>query len=306
MTEDQAVRRASTSLLLSASLFGVMALGARVVSARIPGPQIAFVRFAAGMLTVLGARWTIGISLRPTRWRWLVARGVAGGLAVLCYYSAIARIGAGLATLLNYTAPVFSLLLGWAMLGERPRRDAIIALALTLLGVGLVVGFDNLRTSTWAMVAVMSAVFSGVAVTSIRAARRPVAGGAPAESTWTVFASLSTVGALATIPSTFGPFGQWVAPTPREWTVLLFVAGSSIVAQLIMTAALKHVTAVGSGIIHQLTPIIALGGGVLWLHESLSARAALGCLVTLGGVAWTVLAAGRAGRVAQVARFGPR
>ncbi len=289
-------RRASLHLLISATLFGLMALGARLVSARIPGSQMAFVRFASGVVTVLIAWSRFGVALQPSRWGWLFVRGTAGGLAVLCYYVSIARIGAGFATLLNYTSPVFSLVFAWVLLGERPRRAAIVALSLTLTGVAMVVGFDNLNAGAWALVAMASAVLSGVAVTAIRAARQPSADGHPAENAWTVFASFTILGTLATIPSTFGPFGHWVAPTAYEWFVLFFVVLSSIVAQLVMTSALGHVTVVGSGIIHQLTPLIALAGGVLFLGETVSLLAALGCLVTLGGVAWTVLATGKVAR----------
>lgn len=270
-----------------------MAIAARVASHRISGAQVAFVRFAAGVLAVLVALALGRASLRPSRWGWLVARGVFGGLAVLSYYTAIARIGAGLATLLNYTAPMWSLLLGWILLGERPRRDAVVALLLTTVGVVLVVGVRDFSASGWALIGVLSAVFSGIAVTSIRAARRPSAQGLPGESAWSVFASFTALGCVATAPATFGPWGSWTPPTAFEWAILALVAISSIVAQLIMTSALQHVTAVGSGIVHQLTPIIALLGGVLLLGETLSPLATVGTLLTLGGVIWTIFAAGR-------------
>jgi len=270
-----------------------MALGARLVSARIPGSQMAFVRFASGVVTVLVAWSRLGVVLRPSRWGWLFVRGTAGGLAVLCYYVSIARIGAGFATLLNYTSPVFSLIFAWLLLGERPARASIVALGITLVGVSMVVGIDNLHAGAWAFVAMLSAVLSGVAVTAIRAARQPSPDGRPAESAWTVFASFTTLGMFATIPSTFGPFGSWVVPTAYEWLVLSFVVASSIIAQLVMTSALGHVTVVGSGIIHQLTPLIALCGGVLFLGETVSLLAAIGCVITLAGVGWTVLTSDR-------------
>jgi len=301
----QVLRRASFNLLISATLFGLMALGARLISARIPGSQMAFVRFASGVVTVFIAWSRFDVVLQPTRWGWLFVRGTAGGLAVLCYYVSIARIGAGFATLLNYTSPVFSLICAWILLGERPRRDAIVALVLTLSGVAMVVGFDNANAGAWAFVAMASAVLSGVAVTAIRAARQPSADGRPAENAWTVFASFTTLGTLATIPSTFGPFGHWVAPTSYEWLVLFFVVLSSIVAQLVMTSALGYVTVVGSGIIHQLTPLIALAGGVVLLGETVSRLAAIGCLVTLSGVGWTVLATGRIPRSVKADRDSP-
>ena len=116
-----------------------------MVSRRIPGPQVALVRFAVGVLVVLAAAAS-GRLLWPRRWGWVLLRGLFGGIAVFSYFSCIQHVGPGLATLLNYTSPVWSLLLGWWWLGERPRRSAAAALALTLVGVVFVVS-GSLRAS---------------------------------------------------------------------------------------------------------------------------------------------------------------
>jgi drug/metabolite transporter (DMT)-like permease len=73
---------------------------------------------------------------------------------------------------------------------------------------------------------------------------------------------------------------------------LLAAALTSIAAQLAMTRALAHVTAVGSGVVLQLTPVLSLLGGVVLFGEVLSPRALVGALLTMAGVVWMVLAAG--------------
>src|SRR5206468_4492287 len=75
-TGNHAARRAALRLVASSALFAVMALLAKLVSRRIPGPQTAFVRFAAGV-AVTAALWAGGqVEIRPRRWRWLLARGL--------------------------------------------------------------------------------------------------------------------------------------------------------------------------------------------------------------------------------------
>ena len=64
--------------------------------------------------------------------------------------------------------------------------------------------------SGWDLVAVLSAVFAGMAVTAIRAARRSGDDGTPAESYWSVFASFTLVGVVATLPPVLPPFGQGI------------------------------------------------------------------------------------------------
>lgn len=292
-TDDRATRRATWSLIGSSVLFAVMALAAKQAAARLPGPQVAFVRFAAGALLVLGAGLLAGVDLRPRHRGWLLVRGVAGGAAVLCFFTCIARAGVGVATLLNYTAPVWSLAFSWRLLGERPQRHVVPALALTLVGVALVVG-DRARPGAglpWIALGVLSAILSGLAVTAIRATRHARDG--EAESAWTVFGAFTLVGTLATAPATFPPLATFVPPTAAEWGWLALMALTSFGAQFIMVVALQHVTAAGSGVIHQLTVVLAMLGGVVFFDERLTAHALLGSALTIAGVAWVTLAGGR-------------
>jgi drug/metabolite transporter (DMT)-like permease len=276
-------------LLASATLFAMMALCTRLASARIPGAQIALVRFGLGIVVVALMRGAGRVVLRPRHWKWLGARGLFGGLAVVTYFGAIQHVGVGIATLLNYTAPVWSMLFSWALLGERPRRNAVAALVLTLGGVVLVAGRSaSVAVGFWQFAGVFSAISSGIAVTSIRAVRRPDASGEPGESAWTVFASFTTLGFLATLPFVLG---RWVAPAPHEWLVIVAVAVISIGGQLLMTQALEHITAPVSGIISQLTVVLALGGGLLFFQEQLTTRAVVGSVLTMAGVVWIVLSA---------------
>ncbi len=68
---------------------------------------------------------------------WLGLSGVVGlVLGDLCLFRAYLEIGARRAMLLQTTAPIFTMLLGWAILGERPRPMAAAGTALVLLGVG--------------------------------------------------------------------------------------------------------------------------------------------------------------------------
>lgn len=282
------------TLIASAFLFGFMAVAARIASRTIPGPQVAMVRFAVGCLAVVLVVAAGAATLRPRAWGWLLLRGIFGGVAVFCYFSAIEKIGVGLATLLNYTAPIWSMLLGWWLLGERPRRSAVGALALTIAGVVCVVGSSvrALENGVWAIAGVASAVCSGVAVTSIRAVRRR--GAAAVESSWTVFASFTAFGLLTALPGVFGPFGRWVTPTAVEWGVLASVGLMSVGAQLLMTQALEHVTGATVGIVQQLAVVVTLLCGVLFMGERLTGWAMIGSVLTMSGVAWTVVASSRA------------
>jgi drug/metabolite transporter (DMT)-like permease len=275
-----------------------MAMLARLVSRTIPGNQVALVRFVTGVIVTGLACVFLRLDLRPRRWGWLLSRGLFGGAAVLLYFKCIEEIGVGMATLLNYTAPVWSLMFAWLFLGERPRRHAGVALALTLIGVALVTNgrAHAWRLGGWELVGVLSAVFSGMAITSIRATRMQDAAGRPGEGSWTVFASFTLFGSLITLPTVFSSVGPWVAPTAREWLVLAGCGLLSVVAQILMTSSLGRLTAVGLGIIQQVTVVLTLVGGWLLFREPISLRSAVGSLLTIGGVLWSVIAERSNGR----------
>jgi drug/metabolite transporter (DMT)-like permease len=150
---------------------------------------------------------------------------------------------------------------------------------------------SDLHASTGQLLALTSAVLSGVAVTSIRAARRENPEGPPAETAWSVFFSFTALGLLVSLPTVLPPFGHWVSPTPREWALLIGVGLSSVLAQVIMTEALQHLRVGTAGIISQLTAVFAIGAGALFLGDTLSPGFLGGAALTLSGVALVVLGA---------------
>src|SRR5262245_8693399 len=68
-------------LVVAAILFGAMAVLAKGLTARLPGPEVAFVRFLVGLAACAVA--AITVRLRARNWIGLVLRGGFGGAAVL-------------------------------------------------------------------------------------------------------------------------------------------------------------------------------------------------------------------------------
>src|SRR5262249_5161420 len=119
-------------LMLSSILFGAMAFEAKRASARLPGAEVACFRFGVGLALIALALASGRIRLRFDRFDLLIARGVLVGLAVLCYFTTISHVDVSVATLLNFTSPVFTAFLAAWFLGEpvHPRLGFALALAL--------------------------------------------------------------------------------------------------------------------------------------------------------------------------------
>lgn len=257
-----------------------MALAAKLAAERLPGSEIAFMRFAVMLVPLAAVPGLARRALTFQRLDLLVYRGVFGGVAVLLYFLALAHIPVGLATLLNYTSPVFSVAFAALFLGERVDRRLLVPLAAALLGMALAAGGGGsgqgslLRFGPWEAVAIASAVLSGAALAAIRAARRT-------EGSWSIYGSFSLCGLLATAPFALPDFQR---PTPWEWGLLAAVGLCSLIAQLLMTYAYRWVTNLQAGVISQLTVVLSILLGAVFLGDRLTAAQTVGSMLTLGGV----------------------
>jgi drug/metabolite transporter (DMT)-like permease len=256
-----------------------MAFAAKLAAARLPGGEIAFVRFAVMTLPLVAVPALARRAREFQRLDLLIYRGLFGGLAVLLYFLAIAHIPVGVATLLNYTSPVWSVTFAALFLGERVNRRLLLPLAAALAGMALAAGGSGgpgafLHLGPWEAAGAASAVLSGAAFAAIRAARRT-------EGSWAVYASFSLFGLLATAPFALAGF---IVPTPREWLLLLAVGTGSVVAQLLMTYAYRWVTNLQAGVLSQLTVVLSLLLGALFLGDRLAPLQVFGSLLTLAGV----------------------
>ena len=265
-------------LLISALLLALMAVAAKQAATRLPGPQVAFVRFVIGCLCCGAAASRLKLAVHNRRG--LVLRGVLGGSSVLCYFLAIEHLPIGIATLLNYTAPVFTAIWATALLDERLDLRALGALAVTTVGVAVVVqssrGGGTIGLGPWQLVGMLSAVLSGGAVATIREVRKT-------DGSWEIFSAFSIAGLLITAaPALRG----WTSPTAFEWVLLVAVGAFSVAGQLLLTYSLRFANATVAGVIMQVTPVSALGLGAVLLGERLPALTFVGSAATLAGVTW--------------------
>lgn len=278
-----ATRRALLLMVGSAMLFGAMAFAAKLASAQLSGSQVAFLRFATGLIPALLIPRFRASALTFQRLDLLFYRGFFGGVAVLFYFIAIEKISVGVATLLNYTSPVFSGLFSMLFLNERISPKVLIPMPIAFAGVFLVVHAharpgDVLGFGTWELVGLASALSSGAAVTAMRAARR-------GENSWAVYTSFCLLGTLVTAPLAIL---TWKQPNMDAWISLAATSIFAIGAQLLLTFSLRWVDAMTVGVISQLAVLVSMALGATFLGEKISTMEALGAMLTIGGVVGVV------------------
>jgi drug/metabolite transporter (DMT)-like permease len=270
--------RARLLLFFAAALFGLLAVLARIASQEgFTAAQVATVRFAVGTALTLALFRLRPGTFRPVRKGLLVTRGVLGGLAALLYFYALSLIPAGQATLLNNTFPVIAVGISFFTLGERPTWHLVAALAVTSLGVWLVIGGGQagfqLGFGQW--VGIASAVLGAGAVTSIRALRAT-------DNAPTIFFAFTLGGLVVSAPLAVGP---WTGHL-HAWVFAMAAGVVSFAAQIFMTEAYGALTVAEAAVWQQLTPVASYLWAGAVLGETLGLVGVLGVGLGIAGVVY--------------------
>lgn len=257
-------------LLLSAQPLAVRLLS----EARYSAPLISLIRFLIGAAVVL-ALTNLGRRLDLRRPGLLSLRAALGGLAVVTYFASIELSGAGRATLLNYTYPLWANVLG-IFFGYRPPRSYFAFLLLALVGVALIVGGDPSRAvSLGDALGLLSAILAGAGVLTIKELRKT-------HDSLTIVMALS-VGGLATSGLLLA-FGPSTAPIRPEWAhsdggLLLAVGMTSVFGHLLFTRGYSKVSLALGTILSLVVPLLTATLSHLLLKELFSTREVLGGLI---------------------------
>lgn len=267
-------QRALLTMAAAATFFGAMAVTAKLASERLSGPEVAMIRMVLGLLPCIVIPAYRRAALQYQRLDLIAYRGIFGGIAVMLYFLAIQHTTPGIATLLQYTSPVWSGIFSMVFIGERISPRVLLPLMIAFAGIVLVVRADSLGFGVWEIVGLCGGACSGAAVTAMRAARR-------AENSWSVYASFCLFGALVNTPFALH---RWQTPTRHEWIWLIATAAFAMGAQLALTFSLRWVDAMTVGMISQLAVLISLALGAMFLNETITLMTATGAALTIAGV----------------------
>ena len=223
-------------MLISALAFALMAaLVKEAGQLGIPLLQIIFVR---ALVSVVLSLIDIGRSrVHPlgNRKALLFARGFSGFLALTGVFYALFHLSMAQATVLQYLHPVFTALLAFLFLAERPTTATLACIALSLLGlVCMVVPYwtasDTTTAPLWPVIAGLGGAFgSGVAYTLVR---KLVITEHPSVIVL-YFPMICVPGALLLGGADF------IWPTAAGWRVLLGVGCFTQLGQLALTKAMQ-------------------------------------------------------------------
>jgi drug/metabolite transporter (DMT)-like permease len=259
-----------------------MATLARSVAGRLPVGQLIFLRFAVGLVPVMGAFALQRRLPDLRRSRLLALRGLLGGTAVTGYFLSLEHLPVGPATLLNNTSPAFASLAAALFLRERLHSRRLTGLLLAMSGAA-VVAFDAAAAHTWGvkigvLAGLGSAVAAGGALTSMRALRTDT-------DSLSVLFSFCFVGAAVSAPMAAL---DWQPLSGAVLWAALGVGLLSALGQFLLSYGYKFVPVVVGSTTGLLTTVFSWALGAALLGEGLTLRAFAGALICAAGVFLTV------------------
>ena len=251
----------------------------------------------AALLLLAGVALWRPRSLRVTRRElgFLVVFGIAGlAFVQLFYFVAIQRLEIGIALVIQYLTPVFVALWARFVVKEPVRRRIWVAIALSLVGLSLVV--DLWRGITLDGIGVLACLAAALAYAAyVLMAERSVQRGRDAFSLlawgflfaaifwalvqpWWTF-PLGRVDGQASLAGRLEGFDAPVALL-LSYVVLL----GTIVPFVMLVTALHYIRATRATILAMLEPVLAAVVAYAWLGEELTGPQIAGALLVLGGV----------------------
>lgn len=243
---------------------------------------VTMARFSLGLLMVLPQVVRNPALLRPHDPKWVLMRSVSNVLAVFLFFFGVQFTTVSKANLLNMTYPVFVLVVAPLLIREKTPRVLFGFLVLTLIGVWNVVrpteigGIDQFAIGD--ILAFLSAVVAGVAITSLRQARKR-------DETGTIIFYMMGFGTIAN----FVLFQFVPSATPQAIPAALLGGAFGAIGQFALTIGFRYVSAAAGSILSTARIPIAWILGIVLFHDPLTVRSLLGTiliLVSLIGVSW--------------------
>jgi drug/metabolite transporter (DMT)-like permease len=291
------VRRALTDKPALGVLIGAFVIafsGILYLKAEVSPSTGAFFRclWALPPLWLLAVREDRRIGVRPMAVRraaWLAGVFFAADL-ILWHYS-IEYVGAGLATVLGNTQVVLVGLLAWAFFGERPARNALLAIPVAMTGIILISGvLENGAYGDDPRLGAIYGLLTGIAYSGFLLAMRRGSGERGRVAGPLFDATLASTICIVPIGLVIGDLDFTPSLEATVWLIFLALS-AQVVGWLLITVSLGRLPTALTSVLLTLQPLLAVLFAALLIDERPSPLQLFGAAMILSGL--LIASAGR-------------
>lgn len=259
-------------LYISAALFAVTSVIVKIAAETYSGLFISSIRFLFGLLLAVITIKLAGQKFRINNKKYWVLRGIAGSVAMICFYVAIYLTSSGRTALLEKVYPVFVTIFSFLIYKEKITKNIIFSLILCTAGVFFILYDGSKYSFIGDLTALCGGVAASFAIIFIKKARET-------DSSLIIYLSPCIFG-MVTMPFTYGEF---IKITMSGFMLLSLIGILTFAAQIMMAYGYKEVPASKGSIIFYLETILTIFLSMMIVDEIITYRFIIGCtLVILG------------------------
>lgn len=279
MSEDNSLLTAGVrAMFLSTLSFALANIFVKQV-AHLPAMQIVFFR-----CVIASAFCFYGLRMARADWigsnrMLLLLRGFFGTIALYLFFVTVQNVPLATATTIQYLSPIFTTIIAIFLLKEGVRPLQWIFYALAFSGVVLIQQLDGRVSAFYAMLGIISALFSGVAYNLVRSLKGK-------EHPLTVVLHFQLVGVVA---GGISIMFYWTTPVGWDWLYLLLIGIFSQLGQMFLTNALQREAVAGVAIVNYTGLVYAVSIGWIIFGEPQTLFSVAGMFLVVAGVLMSVL-----------------
>lgn len=223
---------------LAAAAFVSMDATVKSLAPRYGAVQLAFFRFASGLLFAFVVwLWMRSPLPQGRQWRLHLLRSALLLVTLTSYFFALTVLPLAQAVAIGYTAPIFISLLAMWVLHERPSRWIWVALVLGAAGAGVALWPELRGSATPQLLGLAAAGFSAVAFAGVMVLARMQA---QRDALWTIVLIQNLLPTLALA----GPaWALWQPLHATDLPRIALIGGLATIGLLAATWAFQHIEA---------------------------------------------------------------
>ncbi|MEI6222231.1 MAG: DMT family transporter [bacterium] len=249
------------AILLSTFLFAFSHMQAKLLTnAGMNGLEASFLRGIGGTVMIVAILLSQGKRIATKSPKYLLLRGITGGIALALFYKAIELGSYANANTLNASSPVWVNVLAVLFLGEKLTWRKFFAISIAIAGVYFVINPHFSELSIADTLGLLSGIMSGVAIIFLKKCRK-------ADDPWIVALSFFVFGGTF---STFGLTASFSSNVTSFWTIVLLLIIASTFAQFFLSVGYERATASAGSVLSLMTIVWGSMLSYFVLHEALS------------------------------------
>ncbi len=260
-------------MIMATFFFSLMNVGVKYLS-HIPAVEIVFFRSVVSIVLSFSFLKFKRIPVWGNNKKLLIARGMAGAMALILYFTTLQAIPLAGAVTIQFLAPIFTAILGIFIVNEKVAKRQWLFFLISFAGVVIIQGVDNRITGFYFFIGILAALFSGIAYNIIRKL-------SVSENPLVIVFYFP----LVTIPVTgIYILTDWVTPHGMDLLIIILVGIATQIAQVYMTKAFQHEELSKIASLRYIGIIYALIFGHILFGEKFEFYSYAGMVLVLAGV----------------------